>query len=234
MRALVVYGMRCGGADELARTIGTALAGRGVAADLRPARRVAEFDGYDAVVAAGVVRAGRWSGDLRRLIRNRRDTLAELPVWLVAAEPGLGSDAGADAGSGSGSAPAPIAQLAALASLIGARGALTVGLQLSASMLHPRTAVSAMSGAPTPAEALAGLVEAVAALGATSPVRLLHAVPAWGPGATRRGLAGSTHERRSRAGRPASHLRLVTADGVAPHFLTPREPTPDGTTSVTG
>ncbi|MCK9920637.1 hypothetical protein MXD61_01715 [Frankia sp. AgPm24] len=215
MRALVVYGMRCGGADELARTIGSALAGSGVAADLRPARRVVEFEGYDAVVAAGAVRAGRWSSDVRRMIRNRRDALAELPVWLVAAEPGLDTrpanptvaaiaTATADGGTGGGSAS--VSQLAALASLIGARGALTVGRQLSV-------------------EALLGLVEAVTALGVVAPSRLLHAVPAWGPGA--RGRRGSVAGARS-------HLRLVVADGLSPHLLAPRDPSPDGSpTSVT-
>ncbi|WP_163549597.1 flavodoxin domain-containing protein [Candidatus Frankia nodulisporulans] len=213
MRALVVYGMRCGGADELARMIGAALAGSGVAADLRPVRRVVEFEGYDAVVAAGAVRAGRWSGDVRRMIRNRRDALAELPVWLVAAEPGLDTrpanataaaiaTATADGAGGF----APVSQLAALASLIGARGALTVGRQLSV-------------------EALLGLVEAVTALGAVAPSRLLHAVPAWGPGA--RGRRGSVAGARS-------HLRLVVADGLSPHLLAPRDPSPDGSpTSVT-
>ncbi|MCK9875902.1 flavodoxin domain-containing protein [Frankia sp. Ag45/Mut15] len=197
MRALVVYGMRCGGADELARTIGTALAGHGVAAELRPARRVIEFEGYDAVVAAGAVRAGRWSGDVRRMIRNRRDALAELPVWLVAAE--------ASSAAGGVGGFAPTSQLATLASLIGARGALTVGRQLSV-------------------EALLGLVEAVTALGAVAPARLLHPVPAWGPGA--RGRRGNVAGARS-------HLRLVVADGLSPHLAAPRDPSPDGPDMIT-
>ncbi|WP_462165517.1 flavodoxin domain-containing protein, partial [Frankia sp. AiPs1] len=142
-RALVVYGIRGGGAEELARTMGAALIGRGVAVDVHPSRQVIGFDGYDAVIVAGAVRAGRWSGDVRRLVRRRRDVLDGMPVWLVAAEAGINPRQAA--------IRTPSAQLADLAALVRARAALSLALtpapaSASAQVLDPGPAQTPDSG----------------------------------------------------------------------------------------
>lgn len=183
-RALVVYGTTYGGVEELAAGIGSALRARGLDAEVLPARRVAGVAPYDAVIVAGALRGGRWARDVRRLVRQRRDPLSRLPVWLVAAE--------ADLPVAAAGRLAPVAQLAELAALVGARAAVTVGSPFA------DIAAAEPAAAGSEPDPVVSLADAVAR---AIPARVLRAVPAWGAGGRPTGGAAAARRR--------ARLRLV-------------------------
>ncbi len=227
-RALVAFGTGCGGAGDLAAMIGAALTARGLDAEVLPARQVREVASYDAVIVAGALFAGRWACDARRLVRRRRAGLSRLPVWLVSSDPRAGAAATRPGGRGgpsrpeergapTGSAsvagplgggevgrPQPAAQIAELASLIGARGMVSFdGPHGDGTGAHPAAcATQATAGTRRRPEQLAAFADAVLA---AAPPRVLRAVPAWGPGSGGTGAGRRNH-------RPA-RMRLV---GAAP------------------
>ncbi len=191
-RALVAFGTGCGGAGDLAAMIGTALTARGLEADVLPARQVREVASYDAVIVTGALFAGRWACDARRLVRRRRAGLSRLPVWLVTSDPRGG---GERSGAGEPVGSQPAAQVAELASLIGARGMVTfdgprrAGAHPAAATAHPAAAAAQpTAGTRRRPEQLAAFADAVVA---AAPPRVLRAVPAWGPGSGAGAGAGS-------------------------------------------
>ncbi|WP_256789143.1 flavodoxin domain-containing protein [Frankia sp. AvcI1] len=227
-RALVAFGTGCGGAGDLAAMIGAALSARGLDADVMPARQVREVASYDAVIVAGALFAGRWACDARRLVRRRRAGLSRLPVWLVSSDPRADAavtwpgshggpsgpaEWGAPAGSqGAGArlggaeavGPQPAAQVAELATLIGARGMVTFdGPHRSGRAAQPAAAAAraAAGNRHRPAQ-LAAFADAVIA---AAPPRVLRAVPAWGPGSGEVGAGRRNHR--------SARMRLV---GAAP------------------
>jgi menaquinone-dependent protoporphyrinogen oxidase len=87
MRVLVAYGSERGGTAGLAEMIAEELHAAGVGAVARPAAEVRRLDGYDAVVVAGAVYAGRWHKDARRFVREHADGLRRRSVWLASSGP---------------------------------------------------------------------------------------------------------------------------------------------------
>ncbi|CAO5229987.1 flavodoxin domain-containing protein [Frankia sp. AgKG'84/4] len=193
-RALVVHGTGFGGAADLAVMIGAALGPRGLEAEVHPAGRVGALAGYDTVIIAAALRAGRWARDARRLVHRRREALRRVPVWLVAGEPDL--DAAALA-----CGLVPAAQLAELAELIGARDAVTF-----------EGGPAPLAGRHRPAH-LTAFVDAVVA---AAPPRVLRAVPAWGCGPGAAAVVGP----RSAGRRPPRLWLVPPGPGIEPSAAT--------------
>ncbi|MCK9893681.1 flavodoxin domain-containing protein [Frankia sp. AgB32] len=197
-QALVVHGTGFGGAADLAVMIGAELSSRGLETEVLPAGRVAGLAGYDTVIIAAALRAGRWARDARRLVQRRRETLRRLPVWLVAGEPGL--DAAALAHP-----LMPAAQLAELAELVGARAAVTF-----------EGGPAPLAGRRRPAH-LPPFVDAVVA---AAPPRVLRAVPAWGSGAAAAGGDRSAGRLRLVAPEPGGDTAASTSPRRGPAQVT--------------
>lgn len=123
MRVLIAYGSRRGGTAGLATMIGDALAARGATVNVRPAVGVHDLGVYEAVVVAGALYGHRWHHDARRFVRRHAADLRARPVWLVSSGP-------LDDSARDGTLPPP-RHVAALASLVSARGTTTFGGWLS-------------------------------------------------------------------------------------------------------
>ncbi|MGA3215063.1 MAG: flavodoxin domain-containing protein [Acidimicrobiales bacterium] len=124
MEVLIVYGSKRGGTAGLAEMIGDELARSGLSSTVKPARNVPRLDGFDAVVVAGSLYAMRWHRDAVRFVRRHAEALRSKPVWLVSSGPLDGSASAGDI--------APVNQVAAAMSDIGARGQVTFGGRLEA------------------------------------------------------------------------------------------------------
>ena len=122
-RVLVAYGSKRGGTQGLAEWIGDDLRAHGHEAVVRPAAQVQGLTDVAAVVVAGALYAGRWHKDARRFVRQHRDRLEELPVWLVASGP-------LDPSAAESVIP-PVAHVRDAARQIDARGTQTFGGRLS-------------------------------------------------------------------------------------------------------
>ncbi len=119
MRVLVSLGSKRGGTAGLAAMIGDALTEAGCEAIVTPAKDVGEVGGVDAVIVAGGLYANRWHRHARRFVRRNASALRGLPVWLVSSGP-------LDSSAEERDIP-PTAQVAKLASRVGARGHVTFG-----------------------------------------------------------------------------------------------------------
>lgn len=124
MQVLITYGSKNGSTAGLARMIGDALELRDIHADVRPANSAGSVDSYDAVIVAGALYANRWHRHARRFVRRNARALRDLPVWLISSGP-------LDTSARSGERP-PVAQVAKLAALIGAKGHVTFGGRVAA------------------------------------------------------------------------------------------------------
>lgn len=124
MRVLIAYGSKRGGTAGLAEMIGDELAAAGMETVVRPARDVRGLDGFDSVVIAGALYAGRWHRDARHFARRHVPALKARPVWLVSSGP-------LDDSAVAGAIP-PVKHVANVLSLIGARGQVTFGGRLEA------------------------------------------------------------------------------------------------------
>ncbi len=122
MRVLVAYGSKRGGTAGVAEMIGLELSSAGIDATVQPARNVPGLEGFDAVVIAGALYFNRWHKDARRFARRHAAGLRTKRVWLVSSGP-------LDASASNG-AIAPVKQVAAISSSIGARGHVTFGGRL--------------------------------------------------------------------------------------------------------
>ena len=103
--------------------IGDALESRDVQADVYPAHDAEPVDSYDAVIVAGALYGNRWHRIARRFVRRNATALRSRPVWLLSSGP-------LDDTARSGDLK-PVAQVAKLASMIGARGCMTFGGRLA-------------------------------------------------------------------------------------------------------
>lgn len=86
-RVLVAYGSEYGSTAEIAEAIGKSLRAAGVDVDVKAARDVGSLDSYRAVVLGSAVYMGRWRRDALRLLRRRRNELAQREVWLFSSGP---------------------------------------------------------------------------------------------------------------------------------------------------
>jgi menaquinone-dependent protoporphyrinogen oxidase len=124
MTLLIAYGSKRGGTEGLAMMIGEALQVRGVDTEVRAAHEVRTVDGYDGVVVAGALYAGRWHRAARRLVRRQGKALRQRPVWLVSSGP-------LDDSARAGTIP-PVPQVARAGAAVAARGTVTFGGRLAA------------------------------------------------------------------------------------------------------
>lgn len=122
MRVLVAYGSKRQGTAEIAEWVGEEMNLHGIGATVQPARSVRSLEGFDAVVIAGALYAGRWHKDARALVRRLAPALRSRRVWLVSSGP-LGDDART-------SDKAPVGQVAAIMADLGALGHVTFGGRL--------------------------------------------------------------------------------------------------------
>ncbi|HKH88221.1 MAG TPA: flavodoxin domain-containing protein [Acidimicrobiales bacterium] len=123
-RVLIAYGSSRGGTAGLAEMIGEELGKFGLETVVRPAGKVKSLDGFDAVVIAGGLYAGRWHRHARSLARRQATALQARPVWLVSSGP-------LDESAAAGDIP-PVKQVAAVMSRLGVRGHVTFGGYLAA------------------------------------------------------------------------------------------------------
>ncbi|MFF0203723.1 flavodoxin domain-containing protein [Streptomyces sp. NPDC005017] len=86
-RVLVAYGTTNGSTAQIAEAVAGVLRGRGLAADVAPARSVTSVAPYDAVVLGGALYAGRWHKDARRFARRHGRELSPRPLWLFSSGP---------------------------------------------------------------------------------------------------------------------------------------------------
>ncbi|MGO8767421.1 flavodoxin domain-containing protein [Mycobacterium sp.] len=122
MRVLASFGSKRGGTAGLAAMIGDALTEAGCDVAVSPAKDAGDVAGVDAVIVAGALYANGWHRHARRFVRRNASALRELPVWLVSSGPLDGSAEERDI--------PPTAQVAKLASRVGARGHVTIGGRL--------------------------------------------------------------------------------------------------------
>jgi menaquinone-dependent protoporphyrinogen oxidase len=123
MSILIVYGSTRGGTGGLAEMLADALRRQGYEVDLAAAREVRTLGEADAVVVGGALYMGRWHRDARRFVRRHRAGLSERPVWLFSSGP-LDDSATVEP-------IAPVKQVRAVMTRIGARGHETFGGRLS-------------------------------------------------------------------------------------------------------
>lgn len=86
-RVLVAYATRYGSTREAAEAVATSLRDAGLATDLVPVKEVRGLEGCAAVVLGTALYAGRWHGDMRAFLKDRRDDLAGKPVALFVLGP---------------------------------------------------------------------------------------------------------------------------------------------------
>ncbi|HVX20159.1 MAG TPA: flavodoxin domain-containing protein [Acidimicrobiales bacterium] len=123
MTVLVAYGSKRGGTEGLAKMVGAALREEGFAADVRPARRVGDISGYQAVIVGGALYALRWHRDARRFVRRHAAELWARPTYLFSSGP-------LDDSARSGDIP-PVKGVRAAMDRIGATGHMTFGGRLT-------------------------------------------------------------------------------------------------------
>jgi menaquinone-dependent protoporphyrinogen oxidase len=87
MTVLVAVASKYGATREIAEAIAHALAGRGVAADVRAVDDVLDVGPYDAVVLGSAVYVGQWLDSARQFVEEHAETLAARPVWLFSSGP---------------------------------------------------------------------------------------------------------------------------------------------------
>ena len=90
MAVLVAHASKHGSTEEIAAFVADRLRARGLDVALADTTE-ATIDGADAVVLLSGVYAGRWLGPATRFIRDHRDDLRSMPVWLVSSGP-VGDD----------------------------------------------------------------------------------------------------------------------------------------------
>ena len=86
-RVLVAYGSKFGSTAEIAQAIGTTLRVAGLEVDVKRAREVRSLEPYRAVVVGSAVYMARWRRDAMRLLRRRREELAQREVWIFSSGP---------------------------------------------------------------------------------------------------------------------------------------------------
>jgi len=86
-RVLVAYGSKHGSTAEIAEAITATLRDTGLYADCRPAGRVDDLDGYDAVILGSAVYIRRWRREARKFLRHHARALAERPFWVFSSGP---------------------------------------------------------------------------------------------------------------------------------------------------
>jgi menaquinone-dependent protoporphyrinogen oxidase len=121
MRVLVTWGSRYGGTAGIARLVAAAL--EDAAVELRDARHLDDFAGFDAAIIGGALYGNHWHRDARRFVHRHLAELRRVPVWLFSSGP-LGDSASR------ATVPA-VPQVAVLMDRLGALGHATFGGRLT-------------------------------------------------------------------------------------------------------
>jgi menaquinone-dependent protoporphyrinogen oxidase len=79
-KILVAYASKAGSTGEVAEAVGQALCAGGVAVDVKPAREVADLDGYGAVVVGSAVRMGQWLPEATEFVKTHQAALSRVPA----------------------------------------------------------------------------------------------------------------------------------------------------------
>ena len=91
MKILTAYASRDGSTRENAEAIAEELRSAGHDVTRQPADEVTSLAGYDAAVVGSAVYVGRWLEDASDMIRQFKEQLQGLPIWLFSSGP-LGED----------------------------------------------------------------------------------------------------------------------------------------------
>lgn len=83
-QVLVAYATRCGSTREVAEEIGRALAGAGLAVDVRPVGEVDDLSPYRAVVVGSPIRGGKWLPEAVGFVRGNQEAFSRIPVAYFA------------------------------------------------------------------------------------------------------------------------------------------------------
>lgn len=87
MNVVVAYASKHGSTRQIAERIAAVLRVEGVDADVLPADKAGDLDGYDAVILGSAVYMGRWRPEAWRFVRRHRAQLASVPLWLFSSGP---------------------------------------------------------------------------------------------------------------------------------------------------
>ncbi|OQY21531.1 MAG: hypothetical protein B6I35_08255 [Anaerolineaceae bacterium 4572_32.2] len=79
-KILVTYASKCGSTSEVAEAIGKVLCDKGAAADVRPAKDVADASDYQAVVVGSAIRAGQLLPPATKFVETHQGALSRVPV----------------------------------------------------------------------------------------------------------------------------------------------------------
>jgi menaquinone-dependent protoporphyrinogen oxidase len=91
MAILVTYASKHGTTQEVAERITFTLRQLGKTAEIRPLHRVESLADYEAVVLGSAIYYGSWLKEATEFVRNQREALSSLPVWLFSVGP-LGTE----------------------------------------------------------------------------------------------------------------------------------------------
>ena len=86
-KVLVAYASRFGSTKGIAERIGEALAGAGLAVDVRPSDEVGPVSGYRAFVVGSTVEAGHWLKPASAFLERHATVLGSHPLWLFSSGP---------------------------------------------------------------------------------------------------------------------------------------------------
>jgi menaquinone-dependent protoporphyrinogen oxidase len=84
---LVAYATKHGSTREVGEAVAERLGAYGIATYVRPARDVADLDGYEGVVLGSAIYMGRLHADARRFLRRHRSGLAVRRIGVFAMGP---------------------------------------------------------------------------------------------------------------------------------------------------
>ena len=122
MRILITYASRRGGTEGIAQILGESLRDERYEVEVLPPGDVNDLDRYDAVVVGGALYAHRWHRAARRFVKRHVADLRKRSTYFFSSGP-------LDDTASAGDIP-PVASVAALMSLVGARGHVTFGGRL--------------------------------------------------------------------------------------------------------
>ena len=79
-KILVTYATRAGSTGEVAEAIGETLNASGATVDVRPVKKLAGLQGYDAVVVGSAIRIGQWLPEAVQCVKTHRATVKTIPT----------------------------------------------------------------------------------------------------------------------------------------------------------
>jgi len=84
---LIAYATKHDSTHQVAEMVAAVLRDDGLDADVLPASSVDDVERYDGIVLGGALYAGRWHRDARYFLRDKREALAQRPVFVFGMGP---------------------------------------------------------------------------------------------------------------------------------------------------